>query len=202
MDWEFVAHHLVSGAVPAAAALALYFFIMHGTGNRPTAGHMAASSLFCFYLLGILAVTGICLRASFSPRIAFIPFLDMISGPVDTALNILLFIPMGFFLPVLYEKYDRIGKIALIGLLVSLSVELLQLFGFGTTDINDLITNTTGACVGFGIFKALTWVIPGSWRERIRAEGAQCYFELPILWIGSIAIMLTIQRVIFHALSR
>lgn len=74
------------------------------------------------------------------------------------------------------------------------------MFGTGATDINDLITNTIGACLGFGIYILLYKAIPKSWIKQIRVEGAQCYYELLLFWIGSILIMLTIQIRIFHAL--
>ncbi len=82
-----------------------------------------------------MKATGICIRASFSPRISFIPFMDMIRGPVDTALNVLLFVLLGVFLPVLYVKFNTLGKIAFAGFLISLFVEIVQMFGFGTKDI-------------------------------------------------------------------
>ena len=50
---------------------------------------------------------------------------------------------------------------------------IIQLFGFGAKDINDLITNTIGACLGYGIYKMLNRVIPESWNTRIRVEGSQ-----------------------------
>ena len=150
MDWHFAAPHLICGYIPQMAALALYFIILHLAGRRQSAGRILLSFVFCFYLIGVLTMTGICIRASFSPRIVIIPFVDMIRGPVDTALNVLLFIPMGFFLALLYERFDSIGKVAAAGFLLSLSVELVQMFGFGATDINDLITNTLGACLGYG----------------------------------------------------
>ena len=153
---------------------------------------------FNFYLIGILTLTGICLRGSFSPRIVFIPFVDMIKGPKDTILNVLLFIPLGCFLPLLYEQYDSIGKIAFMGFLVSLSVEIVQMFGYGATDINDLITNTIGACLGFFIFTILYRMIPRSWLKLIRVEGTQCYYEPLFFWIASILVMLTVQIYIFH----
>ena len=146
----------------------------------------------------MLTVTGICIKCSFSPVVVYVPFLDMIRGPVETILNILLFIPMGFLLPILYSNYGSISKIALFGFLVSLSIEIVQLFGFGATDINDLITNTAGACLGFLLYKTFKKRIPESWIIRIRVDGPQCYYELPIFWIGSILIMLTIQLYIFH----
>lgn len=200
MDWEFAIPHLLSGFIPAAGALALYFIALHVIGKKQTISHIVASFVFCFYLIGVLTVTGVCLRATFSPNIVYIPFVDMIRGPMDTALNIFLFVPMGFFLPVLYEKYDKIGRVALVGFLISLSIEIAQMFGFGATDINDLITNTLGACLGYDIYKLLYRAIPNSWIKKIRVEGSQCYFELLFFWIGSLVLMLTIQLHIFDAL--
>lgn len=101
---------------------------------------------------------------------------------------------------ILYEKYDKLGKIALLGFLLSLSVEIVQLFGFGATDINDLITNTVGACLGYGLYKQLVKAIPASTIEQIRVEGSQCYYELLFFWICSLVLMITIQPQICRAL--
>lgn len=95
---------------------------------------------------------------------------------------------------------DKIGKIVLIGFLISLSVEIVQMFGCGATDINDLITNTVGACLGFCVYKALHKIIPKSWLEKIQVDGVQCVFELAIFWICTLLIMITIQPQIYHAL--
>jgi glycopeptide antibiotics resistance protein len=37
----------------------------------------------------------------------------------------------------------------LTGFLFSLAVEIVQMFSGGHSDINDLMTNTAGACIGF-----------------------------------------------------
>ena len=200
MDWRFVTRHLISGFIPAAVALVLYFVILWAAKKKQAIGHIIVSFLLCFYLIGILTMTGVCLKGAFAPRIVYIPFVDMIRGPVDTVLNILLFVPLGIFLPLLYDKFDRIGKIAFIGFLISLSVEIAQMFGYGATDINDLIANTIGACIGYGIYKLLYKAIPESWMKQIKVKGSQCYYELLVFWIGSLLIMLTIQVSIFHAL--
>lgn len=199
MDLVFVIHHLICGFIPMVAALLLYFVILHQIGKKQTAGHIFVSFIFCIYLIGVLTVTGICLRGSFSPTIVYIPFVDMIRGPLDTLLNILMLVPMGFFLPLLYEKYDKVTKVALVGFLISLSIEIFQLFG-GKTDINDLMTNTLGACLGFGIYLLAAKIIPKSWIKSVRVEGNQCYYELIIFWIGMVLLMLSIQVSIFHFL--
>lgn len=200
MDWELSIKHLISGFIPVVAVLALYFVILLMRGKRQKIGHIVFSLVFCFYLTGILTMTGIWYLSTFDPRIVYIPFVDMIRGPVGTVLNIILFIPLGIFLPLLYKKYDKIGKIVLIGFLISLSVEIVQMFGCGATDINDLITNTVGACLGFCVYKALHKIIPKSWLEKIQVDGVQCVFELAIFWICTLLIMITIQPQIYHAL--
>lgn len=200
MDWELSTKHLISGFIPVIAALALYFIILLLLRKRQKIGHIVLSCVFCFYLTGILTMTGIWYMSAFDPRIVYVPFVDMIRGPVDSVLNIILFIPLGFFLPLFYKNYDKIGKIALIGFLFSASIEIVQMFGCGATDINDLITNTIGACLGFCIYKALHKVIPESWYEKIQVEGSQCVFELIIFWICTLLIMITIQPQIYHAL--
>lgn len=135
MDWGFITHHLISGYIPVIAALLLYFIVLSLIGKKQSIARIIVSYVFCLYLVGILTMTGVCIRGSFSPRIVYIPFVDMVRGPVDTVLNILLFIPLGFFLPLLYEKYNNISKIAFAAVLISLSVEIAQMFGTGATDM-------------------------------------------------------------------
>ena len=109
---------------------------------------MGLSLVFLFYLSGVLAVTGIRRPFGFFPRLALVPFVDMIKGPVDTTLNVLLFLPLGVFLPILYAEFDGIRQIALCAFALSLAIELMQMFGLGITDVNDLMTTTAGACLG------------------------------------------------------
>ena len=74
------------------------------SGKKQTQLHMAGVFLFCYYLIGVLTMTGIGKLKEFAPRIVFIPFVDMVSGPVDTVLNVILFVPLGLFLPLLWKK--------------------------------------------------------------------------------------------------
>ena len=74
-------------------------------------GHILISYVFIFYLVGILTMTGSWYRGAFSPRIVYIPFIDMIREPIDTILNVFLFVPLGLFLPLLYDEFDKAGKV-------------------------------------------------------------------------------------------
>lgn len=105
---------------------------------------------FALYLSAVYAVAG--LPAAnyyrFDPNFNLIPFRYMFSALETTLLNVVLFIPLGFFLPVLWQALNSIRKVTLSGLFLSLVIEFLQIFTLRATDINDLMTNTLGAFLG------------------------------------------------------
>ena len=71
---------------------------------------------------------------------------------MDIVLNILLFVPFGMMLPVLFLRLPRILVVPL-GLLCSLCIEAIQyLTRLGMADVDDLINNTIGALLGFLIY--------------------------------------------------
>ena len=86
---------------------------------------------------------------------------------------------------------------ALTGLIVSLSIEIIQMFGFGTSDVNDLITNTLGACLGYGVYKLLYKFVPKSLHEKIQIDGSKCFYEPISLWLSALIIMITVQPYVF-----
>jgi glycopeptide antibiotics resistance protein len=64
--------------------------------------------------------------------------------------NIALFIPLGFFLPLLYKKFARFLRISTFGLFLSLSIEWVQTtFSNRYFDIDDVVYNTLGTITGF-----------------------------------------------------
>ena len=71
-------------------------------------------------------------------------------------MNILLFVPFGFFLPILWDKFRNIKNIALMGFIVTSLIEISQIFTFRTSDINDIITNTVGTIIGYFIVYRIT----------------------------------------------
>ena len=99
--------------------------------------------------------------AVFPLRINCIPLVHLFQ--YDSIRNILwnvvgntaMFIPSGIMLPILYKQLDRVWKVAAAGALISLCIEILQLpFPSRASDIDDLILNTLGAAVGYGIYAA------------------------------------------------
>ena len=71
--------------------------------------------------------------------------------------NVLLFIPLGFFLPTIWSRLQKWWKTLLISALLVTFVEILQALTLqGTCDVDDLILNTLGALIvylGFCITK-------------------------------------------------
>jgi glycopeptide antibiotics resistance protein len=67
--------------------------------------------------------------------------------------NVLLFFPLGIFLPLLFRKVCGFQRIIIAGFLLSLSFELIQLFAIlGNFDVDDIILNMLGTALGFGIY--------------------------------------------------
>lgn len=63
--------------------------------------------------------------------------------------NVLLFIPMGFLLPFVVPRLQRMTHILFVSLAVSLLLEGVQLLtGIGSFDVDDLLLNGLGATVG------------------------------------------------------
>ena len=66
----------------------------------------------------------------------------------EIVLNILLFVPLGFLVPILKESFQRAWKVLLLGL--GLFIEFTQLMlHAGCFDTADLIHNTAGAGIGY-----------------------------------------------------
>ena len=72
----------------------------------------------------------------------------------NIAVNLLLFVPMGAMLPMLFPKrFDRFWKKILFIALFVFILEILQFLTFyGSADIDDLIFNTFGAAVGYFLY--------------------------------------------------
>lgn len=189
----------LSGYIFVIPGILLYFLYLRKSGKKQTPLHIVSVSIFCYYLIGVLTMTGIGKLKSFEPRIVLIPFLDMISGPVDTMLNVVLFVPLGFFLPLLWKKWEHIGSVALTGFLFSLSIEIVQMFGRGATDINDLITNTVGACLGYWIYKLLSKLFSKEVCRKFQSIRTNDIIEVIFFIIYSFVVMVTIQPFIISS---
>ena len=125
--------------------------------------------IMSLYLAAVDAVVGLpsLLYIRFDQNINLAPFAYMFSDYRNSLLNVLLFVPLGFFLPVLWKRFRSFLWTGLFGLSFSLTIELLQLFTLRATDINDLMTNTTGTILGWLLGRLVLKLFPSirpSWK--------------------------------------
>lgn len=70
--------------------------------------------------------------------------------------NLVLFLPMGCLLPLLFPRFRSFFRTVLFTALLVICVEALQLLTFtGSCDIDDLILNLTGCVLGYLFYKLL-----------------------------------------------
>lgn len=140
--------------------------------------------LFAVYLAAVFSATGIPWYRDVivtDMGVSWIPFADFLNSPVqyikNSVLNVVLFVPAGIFLPLLWKEFQRLRNTAVFGLVLSLGIEILQLFTFRLTDVDDLIMNTAGSMLGYLIARQLFYVFDG----KLTSEGGNCRLELPVL---------------------
>lgn len=95
---------------------------------------------------------------AFPPRINLLPFVYMTDYPTrgDILRNVIgntaMFVPLGIVWPAVFRKLDTHKKAIAAGIGTSLLIELLQLPFFDrVSDIDDLILNSAGFLMGYGI---------------------------------------------------
>ena len=111
---------------------------------------------FCYFLLScylsvVYVLVGMPNVSYIRPEVNLnlLPFIGMIDDWKNGILNILLFVPLGMMMPILWNSFRTQKNALLFGFGTSLAIELLQMLTFRATDVNDLITNTLGAYLGF-----------------------------------------------------
>lgn len=68
--------------------------------------------------------------------------------------NLLLFLPLGVFLPLLFERQRRFALFLLSVFALIIIIEGIQyLTALGSLDVDDLILNLSGAALGFGLWR-------------------------------------------------
>lgn len=69
---------------------------------------------------------------------------------INVAGNVAVFVPLGFALPVLFERIHSFGQVLILSFAISLLAETMQLvLRVGCFDVDDLLLNTVGGCIGY-----------------------------------------------------
>lgn len=153
---------LLLDALLASIALVPILWLLHKKIIQSKSRSLCYFAL-AFYLCGVYAVVGLpnLLYVRFDLNVNLVPFAYMFSDYRTSLLNVILFMPLGFFLPFLWIFFKRIVPTILFGFLTSLLIEVLQIFTYRATDINDLMTNTFGTFLGWLTARILLRLIPG-----------------------------------------
>jgi len=110
--------------------------------------------MYCFIAIAKVASIGtiwdLLAYGGLQGEVNIVPFSS--EGAMTYALNVIMFMPLGFLLPFIWKQYRKLGKTVLTGAITSLAIELFQLFNNRSTDIDDLLMNTLGTVLGFYIF--------------------------------------------------
>ena len=137
------------GAIVSLPLVLIYIFVFDRERAKRKWGWMALLTLYLnamYIVIGVPGVQYIC----WDPTLNLIPFQDFSARNMEgMILNAVMFAPLGFLLPLYFERYRHWGRTLAAGFLTSLTVELIQLFTFRATDVDDLIMNTLGTLVGF-----------------------------------------------------
>jgi len=136
--------------------------------------HIALFAIYCALMLWLLFhrpgyMDGIPYWEQAKANLNLIPFrtLKLFSGLlhdhrpalvraaiVNLAGNVIMFIPLGLFLPLIFGKLQKLWKTLLCVTLIITAVELAQLFMLvGSCDIDDLILNLLGAGLGYELYR-------------------------------------------------
>lgn len=189
---------VIADVVPSALILLLglliWFYFAPQSGKTYTFGQKMGMVLFIVYLLAICSKVGIpsikYMHLDFS--INLLPLVDMLEEPVRSTilnlLNVLMFVPLGLLLPAVWPYYRSWQRIMLTGLGFSLSIELLQLFSWRLTDIDDLLTNTLGAVLGYCLFRLIYMLL----KKEPPAIGEDINWEPWLIWLACLLITILV----------
>lgn len=134
--------------------------------------------LFNIYIVGVLSITLFPIPIQGMPAMvngvsfvknSFVPFADIISiinthdfNIIGRQLggNMILFIPLGYFIPIIHSKYSKFIRVLLIGFICSISIEILQVLisylivgsTYRSASVDDVLINTIGTAIGFVLF--------------------------------------------------
>ena len=157
----FCGYEFASAFVPG---LIVFLVMLNKRGKRDgwkNISAIALSVVLIVYITGVYHFTGAGtlyegMRYGFDGTLEYnvIPFSKNIDI-VGYALNILLFIPLGILLPIMNERNKRFKALIIWAIGFAVMIELSQILNHRATDIDDILLNTLGAVLGYGMYKII-----------------------------------------------
>lgn len=104
-------------------------------------------------------------RSNLMPLHTINMYVQQLRGPLaeiafyNLAGNIVLFIPFGFFIPILWRSLRSLKKMFGIALIIPIFIEGTQYFIGRSVDVDDVLLNTSAIIFGYLCFKIIYWSI-------------------------------------------
>ncbi len=171
--WDAIYHQIVFTAA-ISAAFTVIFALVLGTiafglkksGKTSYSFSIQRGVLPCLFMIYLLTVLGLTLFTRSgtmgnadlhwfsSYRNAWNRFsADSWKMPLY---NILMFVPLGVFLPLLHPSFNRLWKLLIWAAAMTLMIETVQLLtSTGVFEVDDLMNNFIGAWIGWGLIKTV-----------------------------------------------
>lgn len=84
----------------------------------------------------------------------YIRYADRLNSVENLVGNVVVFIPLGIFLPLLFKSCRRFRETLMVSFICVVGIELFQLFSaFGAFDVDDILLNCVGASLGYGLYR-------------------------------------------------
>lgn len=113
------------------------------------------------------------LRHNFTPFQTISLYMTQLHGPIaeiafyNLAGNIILFIPFGFFIPLLWTNMRSMWKMLMVSLVIPLFIEGTQLFIGRSTDVDDILLNAIAIVMGYILYQIAQFL-----RKKVVTSGA------------------------------
>lgn len=173
MPWKFTGTINFSGIYPIIAwvvFLGILAYLKYGRKKEMSGSFLFFLILFFAYLCrvvywtqGPIFIGDLHIKEGYELKyiFQFVPLINLTLLDVKTSLlNTLLAVPYGFLLPFLKKQRVTLPQMTWYSFLFSLSIESTQLllalltgFTIRVIDVNDLILNTLGGIIGYGLLR-------------------------------------------------
>lgn len=135
--------------------------------NYKTAIKYISSTMLILYLSYLIYLTFFAHtygRNVFHRRLNIVPFKTIIKFLTSSynlkvimtniAGNIAAFVPMGFLLPIAFNRLNSFRRVLMVVFSATMSIEIFQyIFAVGTSDVDDVILNVLGGILGYFMMK-------------------------------------------------
>ena len=182
----FRGYELLTELVPLVIVFAVLRKRNMRNGRPSSRRHILRVCVFSVYIIAVfyLTDTGTIFdllrygREMHQGQENFIPFAND-NNMIGYSLNVLLFVPFGFLLAMIWPSTGEYKHVLLSGLLFSLLIEVSQLLNHRATDVDDLIMNAAGAALGFLVYRAFAHIT--KWDNK----RLDCLKYEPFVYVGA-----------------